>query len=281
MKIAIIGLGLIGGSIARALAVRDPGQWEVTGWSRGGSAGQALSEGVIQVAAGAPESAVMNADLVVLAAAPAVNVELVGRLGAVVAGARATLTDVTSVQRPMAAAAAAVPGLRFVGGHPMAGRERRGYEAAAADLFVDRPWLVLPGASAGPEDVARVEALATACGARPRRLDPATHDRLVAAISHLPLIASAALAEAVTTSPDWPAAAELAAGGWRDATRLARGDADLGAGIASLNRDEILAWLGRLEAAIAAWKEEIRAGDAEALRTRFERIRAALEAPAP
>jgi prephenate dehydrogenase len=140
---------------------------------------------------------------------------------------------------------------------------------------------VLPGTTATREDIARVEALATACGARPRRIDPATHDRLVAAISHLPLIVSAALAEAVTATADWPAAAGLAASGWRDSTRLARGDPDLGAGIASLNRDEILAWLDRLEATLSAWREEIRTGDPTILHSRFERVRAALESALP
>ena len=283
MRVAIIGLGLIGGSIARALAAREPGRWHATAWSRGGAPDRALAEGVVQAVAGTPEEALGAADLelVVLAAAPAANLGLLRRLGPLLANGTATLTDVTSVQRSIASAAAAVPGLRFVGGHPMAGRERRGYDAATPDLFVDRPWLVLPGPGARDEDIARVEALAMACGARSQRIDPATHDRLVAAISHLPLVVSAALAEAVTASPDWPAAVELAAGGWRDTTRLARGDPDLGAGIASLNRDEILAALDRFESALAAWRTDLRAGDAGALAEHFERVRSALEEGAP
>jgi len=287
MRVAIIGLGLIGGSIARALAAREPGRWHVTAWSRGRAPerapDRAFAEGVVQVIAATPEDAARGTsagavpDLVVLTAAPAANIELLPRIGPLLAGSGATLTDVTSVQRPMAAAAAIVDGLRFVGGHPMAGRERRGYDAATPDLFVDRPWLVLPAPGARPEDTARVEALATACGARPRRIDPQSHDRLVAAVSHLPLIVSAALAEAVTGSPDWPAASELAASGWRDMTRLARGDPHLGAGIASLNRDEILVWLDRLEESLVAWRADLRAGDAGALAARFERVRSALE----
>ncbi len=279
MRVAIIGLGLIGGSIARALAARQPGQWHVIAWSRGRAPEEALAEGVVQGVAATPEEAasVETVELVVLAAAPAANLELLRRLGPLLAGRGAVLTDVTSVQRPIAAAAAAVPGLCFVGGHPMAGREQRGYGAATSDLFVDRPWLVLPAPGARPEDTARVEALASGCGARPRRIDPATHDRLVAAISHLPLVVSAALAEAVAGSSDWPAASELAASGWRDTTRLARGDPDLGAGIASLNRDEILVCLDRLEETLAAWRADLRAGDVGALASRFERVRSALE----
>jgi len=283
MRVAIIGLGLIGGSIARALAAREPGRWHVTAWSRGRAPEEALGEGAVQAVAGTPDEAVGAADveLVVLAAAPAANLELLRRLGPLLVSGTATLTDVTSVQRPIAAAADAVPGLRFVGGHPMAGREQRGYAAASPDLFVDRPWLVLPGPGARDEDITRVEALATACGARSRRIDPATHDRMVAAVSHLPLLVSAALAEAVTTSPDWPAAVELAAGGWRDTTRLARGDPVLGAGIASLNRDEILVALDRFEYALAAWRTDLSAGERGGLAEHFERVRSALEEGAP
>jgi prephenate dehydrogenase len=279
MRVAIIGLGLIGGSIARALATREPGRWHVTAWSRGRAPEEALAEGVVQGIAATPEEAASaaNLELVVLAAAPTANLELLRRLGPLLAGRAVVLTDVTSVQGPMAGAAAALPGLRFVGGHPMAGREQRGYAAAIPDLFVDRPWLVLPGPGARPHDTARVEALATACGARPRRLDPATHDRLAAAISHLPLVVSAALVDAVVSSPDWPAASELVAGGWRDTTRLARGNPDLGAGIASLNRDEILAWLDRLEEALEAWRADLRAGEAGRLAEHFARVKSALE----
>jgi prephenate dehydrogenase len=238
---------------------------------------------VVQAVAATPEEAVSvaNLELVVLAAVPAANLELLRRLGPLLASGEAILTDVTSVQQPIAAAAAGVPGLRFVGGHPMAGRERRGYDAATPDLFVDRPWLVLPGPGARDDGIARVEALAAACGARPRRIDPATHDRLVAAISHLPLVVSAALAEAVTASPNWPVASALAASGWRDTTRLARGDPDLGAGIASLNRDEILAWLDRFESALATWRADLQAGEPGALADHFERVRSALEESAP
>jgi prephenate dehydrogenase len=135
----------------------------------------------------------------------------------------------------------------------MAGLETSGYEAAEADLFVDRPWVVCPGAFAGMEDVARIERLAIDCGARPVRLDPAVHDGATAAISHAPLVVSAALVEALASGPEWPTAASLAAGGWRDMTRLARGDPEMGAGIVVTNADEVARRLRAVRAALDAW----------------------------
>jgi len=109
------------------------------------------------------------------------------------------------------------------------------------------------------------------------------HDLLVAAVSHMPLFVAAALAETVTGSDAWGAAAGLAAGGWRDSTRIARGDPDLGAGIAALNRDELLRWLDRFAAELASWRADLAAlpdspgsADTDALRARLERVRSAL-----
>ena len=289
MRLAIIGFGLIGGSVARALGARDAGRWRIAAWSRSSDGPRAaLADGAIDVAAASAEEAVAGAELVLLAASPLANLELVARLGPAVAASGATLTDVTSAQARMARAAAQVAGLRHVGGHPMAGIEARGYDAARADLFAGRPWIVLPAPQAQPVDVDRVRDLAVACGGRPVELDPVVHDRLVAAISHAPLVIAAALAETVTSSDAWAPAAGLAAGGWRDATRVARGDPDLGAGIAALNRDELAAWLDRFAVTLAAWRAELEAvpdtPDAAAvasLRARFERVRSALEERPP
>jgi prephenate dehydrogenase len=200
---------------------------------------------------------VRDAELVVLAAPPLANVALLDTLAPAISAGDATLSDVSSVQAPMARRAAAHPGLRFVGGHPMSGRERSGYGAATADLFVDRPWVILPGDAAGESDVARVRTLAEACGARPVLLDPQTHDEAVAAVSHLPLLTSVALAETVTRSDAWPLARSLAAQGWRDTTRLARGDAALGAGILGANAPAVARWLRRYRERLDGWQDEL------------------------
>jgi prephenate dehydrogenase len=255
VRLAILGFGLIGGSIARALAARDPHAWRVTAWSRSSTAPRrALDEGVIAAVAEDPVAAARDAELVLLAASPVANVALVARVGPAIVTASGLLTDVSGVQQPMAAAAAAVPGLRFVGGHPMSGREVRGYGAASADLFVDRPWAVLPGRLATREDVDLVRRLADACAGRPIELQPSEHDRAVASISHLPLLSAVALVDAAAADPAPDLARRLAAQGWRDATRLARGDSELGAGMLVLNAGAVAEALRRFRARLEAWQ---------------------------
>ena len=138
----------------------------------------------------------------------------------------------------------------------MAGREVTGFAASDAALFADRPWVLVP--SGDEAAMARVEAIAVACGARVLRMGAGEHDRAVAAISHLPLVLSAALVEAVAGTmdrpkPDWAAASALAAGGWESMTRLARGDVEMGTGIAATNAAEIAARLRDVRAVLDAW----------------------------
>jgi prephenate dehydrogenase len=255
MRITILGFGLIGGSLARALHARGADH-EVIGWSPSGAgASQAAADGVLARAATTLTDAVAGADLVVVGAPPLAASELIEALPGLLAdaGARhALVTDVVSTKGRLVAAADAV-GLRFVGGHPMAGREVSGYEGASADLFVGRPWVVVPGAVAADEDVARVEELARSVGADPVRMSAADHDAAVAAISHLPLVLSAALVESVTGAADWASARGLAAGGWRDMTRIARGDVAMGTGIAATNAAALSARIRDVRAVLDAW----------------------------
>jgi prephenate dehydrogenase len=215
---------------------------------------------------------------VILAAPPLACVELVRRLGDDMRGSLGpdvTVTDVASTKAALTVAAAGA-GIPFCGGHPMAGRETSGFAAADAGLFRDRPWVVTE--AVGGADPAVVRRIALACGARPVEMDAARHDRLVAAISHLPLLASVALVEAVAgpsgaPEPGWSEAAGLAAGGWRDATRLARGDATMGAEIAASNAAAIAAVLRRYRDRIDEWLALLEAPggpDPAVLRDRLE-----------
>ncbi|MGZ3588328.1 MAG: prephenate dehydrogenase [Candidatus Limnocylindrales bacterium] len=285
MRVALLGLGLIGGSIARALAAA--GGWHVVAWSRTREGPRrALAEGIVAAVAERPDAAVAEAELVVLAAPPLANLALVRLVGPAVAAHAATLTDVSSAKAAIAARAAELPELHFVGGHPMSGRETAGYGSSEARLFVGRPWVLVPGPAATASDVARVRGLAEACGARPVLLTAEVHDRAVAAISHLPLLASAALASSAIDSDDWPVAAGLAAQGWRDVTRLARGEPALGAGILATNAVAIAARLRRYRAELAGWQTtldglavegEEAEGAIEQLTERLARIAAALQ----
>lgn len=266
MRVAFLGFGLIGGSIARALRSRSTG-WTVAAWTpRGDGPRAAADDGTIDVAATDRAAAIAGADLVVLAAPPLECLALLDDLAEDLRGSLAPgvlVTDVASTKRRIVERARArrVP---FVGGHPMAGRETAGYAAADERLFVDRPWVVCDdGAAAGQMEL--VERLARDVGARPVRLDAATHDAAVASISHLPLVLSVALVEAICgpgagTAGDArvrEAMSALAASGWRDMTRLARGDAAMAAGIAATNGDLLADRLRAVRSAVDAWLAEL------------------------
>ena len=280
MRLAILGFGLIGGSIARALRSRGRSDdWSIVAWSPTGvGTAAARADGVIDVAATDAGQAVGGADLIVIASPPLATLALLDELGGTLRGALApdvAITDVASTKRRITARAAELE-LPFAGGHPMAGTDATGYPAADPDLFADRPWVICPGT---PEAASRTEALAAAVGARAVRMDPVTHDAAVAAISHLPLLLSAALVEAVAGggSPDWPVARDLAAGGWRDMSRLARGDPGMGGGILATNADNVAGQLRALRTVIDEWLAMLEAEpDASALRDRLERAREAL-----
>lgn len=286
MHVAFLGFGLIGGSIARAVRASDPAPaWTMRAWSPSGDGpSAALGDGIIDGVAPTARDALPGADLVILAAPATTCLDLLRELAGPWRAAlspTAVITDVASTKAALVSRADAL-GLRFVGGHPMAGLEATGFAAARADLFADRPWVVAPGAHAEAADVERVAELVRACGARAVLLDPAVHDRAVAGISHLPLLLSAALVESVAGRPagrpadDWALAASLAAGGWRDMTRLARGDPAMGAGIAATNAGALLERLDDLLAALESWRSLLAAPegpDEAAIRARLESAR--------
>jgi prephenate dehydrogenase len=267
-RIAFLGFGLIAGSVAKALVgggAAGAGQRPVlVAWSPSNTGPEAaVREGVIDAAAADPTEAIEAADLIVVGAPPLETIDLVERLGGhwrAALGPDAVVTDLASTKSQVVAAADRA-GLPFVGGHPMAGRELAGYANSAADLFAGRPWVLVPGSAASPDTEARVGWLAAACGARGLRMDAATHDAAAAAISHLPLVVAAALVEAVAGGdrerPGWAAAAPLAASGWRDMTRLVRGDARMGAGIAATNTAALVAGLREVQAALDGWISEL------------------------
>jgi prephenate dehydrogenase len=288
MRLAFLGFGLIGGSIARAVRAAgfDDGIAAWTPSGRGPAGG--LADGVIDVAARTPEGALADADLVILAAPAPDCLALLDDLAGPWRSALrddAIITDVASSKTALVVRATAL-GCRFVGGHPMAGRETSGYAAADADLFRDRPWVVIPSADGAA--VERVEARARAVGAHPIQMTAGAHDTAVAGVSHLPLLTAVALVEAVaghSSDPraDWPIAAGLAASGWRDTTRLARGDPTMGAGIVTTNAGPLADRLRDVIDALGSWLVELeRPGgpDRTLVTERLAAVRDRLEPPA-
>jgi prephenate dehydrogenase len=204
---AIIGTGLIGASIG--LALREQG-WATRGWD---PSAEAMS---VAVDRGAVErydtvgAAVAAADLVFLAGPLSANLETLASLQT-----QALVTDVTSVKQPLVARAPS--GLRFVGGHPMAGREHAGPGAASGSLFRGAAWILCDD-TASSRDLARMQEIVASIGANPVIMSAEHHDRVVAAISHLPQLLAVALVDLVAQNPD---TVDLVSGSFRDLTRVA------------------------------------------------------------
>lgn len=243
-KMAIIGLGLIGGSMGLALK-RAKADVEMVGFARRPEvASKAVEIGAVDRAEGSLISAVNGADLVLIAtpamAMKGILAEIGGSLrpGSIVTDAASTKAQVTGW------AEESLPtSISFIGGHPMAGKETSGIEAADADLFVGCTYCLIPGPSATKEAIDTVEDLVKKIGAKPLFIDASEHDSLVAAISHLPIIISAALVSMTTKSPSWPEMAKLAATGFGDLTRLASGSPKMSGDICITNKEPILRWI--------------------------------------
>lgn len=281
MRVAIIGLGLMGGSLGLALradAVSGRLAGVVVGYdSSPEMAARAVARGALDHACASLAEAARDADLLVIAtptlAAEAVLRALVGNLapGAVV-------TDLCSVKAPLVALAESLgPPVapHFVGGHPMAGSERAGIEAATADLYRGARWALTPTPATDPDALARVRALVAALGAAPVEMDAQAHDTAVAGVSHLPLAIAVALTGALAEADDWPAMAALAAGGYRDATRVAAGDPIMGRDMLLANREALLARLDAFSVALATLRDALARGDATEIEATLRSARAA------
>lgn len=213
--VAIAGLGLVGGSLAKALRRAGHRVIGVDTPARLRAARAALSE-----AAASVTEASSRADVLVLAAPPAANLRLLREVAR--AGAdHLVVTDVGSAKRAICAEARRLGVRGFVGGHPMAGRERSGFAASSPDLFRGCAWILTP--ARGAADATRaVSRLARAVGARPALLAPAVHDRVVAYLSHVPQMVSWAIASAARSDPVTRRHLALAGPGFASMTRLAR-----------------------------------------------------------
>ena len=244
MRIAIIGLGLIGGSMGLALR-RAEADFEVVGFARRPEvASRALELGAVNRTEGELHSAVKGADMVIIAtpamAMKGILAEIGGSLreGSIVTDTASTKAKVMGWMEE-----SLPPSVSFIGGHPMAGKEATGIEAADSDLFQGCTYCLIAGRGATKEARDRVAGLVRQIGANPLFIDASEHDSLVAGISHLPILISVALVAATTKSPSWPAMARLAASGFRDLTRLASGDPRMSRDICLTNREPILHWI--------------------------------------
>lgn len=258
-KVAVVGLGLIGGSIALAARQLWPSSLVI-----GVDAKDVLEKAmVLQAIDVAADDLVVirEADLVVLAAPVRQNLERLGELEAHVPG-EALITDTGSTKRATLDAARSLPArLAFVGGHPLAGAARGGIEFARADLFLGRPWFLTPGEAAPEAARARLERFVAALGAAPRRIGADAHDRLLASLSHLPQLTASALMAVVGKAVGGEGLA-LAGRGLRDTTRLASSPPGIWRDVCATNADELAAAIDRLVAVLLEMKADLRTGDA-------------------
>jgi prephenate dehydrogenase len=229
-RIAIVGFGLIGGSIALAVKERWPGAL-VIGVDRKHVLEAAMRMHAADVSAD-DLGMVAEADLVILAAPVRQNIALLAELPEFIARP-ALVTDVGSTKSAILDAAAKLPGrLRFVGGHPLAGAAAGGVAAARPDLFRGRPWVLV--ADGEDDELRRLEPFVSALGARPVRMTAAAHDRLLAYLSHLPQLTVSALMH-VVGEHSGADRLPLAGRGLRDTTRLATSPPDVWIDIAATN----------------------------------------------
>ena len=256
-RVAILGTGLIGGSIGLGLGATEPAV-EVIGFDADGdAAAAALGAGAVGRVATDPVEAARGASLVVLAAPVDATEGLIDALSGSVED-RTVVTDVGSAKAAVVAAGERAFGRSFVGGHPMAGSERHGVDAASPDLFREAWWILTPTRTTSPEAYALVADVVGRLGAKPVAVSPSRHDSLVARLSHIPQLTASALVELAAGAGDREALLGLAAGGFRDVTRIAASNPDLWVTILRSNRASILDALGTLNrklTSVAAWIE--------------------------
>ena len=261
MRVAVLGTGLIGTSVALALRERGAGVWladedpEAARLAANLGAGEPLSDSALRG----------HADVAVIAVPPAA---VAATLAAAQArGLARCYTDVASVkQLPVAQARARGCDMTsYVPGHPLAGREKHGPAAARADLFLGRTWALCPAPETSEQAIAAVTALVLECGAVPMRTDAAAHDRWVALVSHAPHLVAAAMAARLEAAP--PEALDLAGQGLRDVTRIAAGDTGLWTQILAANTEPVAEVLAAVAADLAEAARMLTDGDPKSVAT--------------
>ena len=265
-SIAIVGLGLIGGSIALAIRDRWPAS-RVFGVDSEPVLAHALGAGAIERGF-ETHGALPDVSLIVLAAPVRQNIELlqqISRGGRVLSNSAEhpiTITDVGGTKREIVNAARALaPGVTFVGGHPLGGGERGGFAFARPDLFAGRPWIFTPDDNTNSDAVERLSRFVAGLGAKPLLISADEHDRVMAFVSHLPQLAASALMDVVGSAAHGEGL-RMAGRGLVDTTRLASSPADVWRDICLTNADAIESALDCLIQRLTQLRGDVRRGEA-------------------
>jgi len=258
-SVAIVGLGLIGGSIALGVRERWP-QSRVFGVDSESVLAHAVGAGAIERGF-ASIAELPDASLIILAAPVNQNIELLRHIQAIESGVSRIITDVGGTKRAIVNAARTLPRhIEFVGGHPLAGGERGGFAFARPDLFAGRPWIFTPDGQASADAVDRLSRFVVGLGAKPSLLSAAEHDRVMAFVSHLPQLAASALMDAVGNAVQADGL-HMAGRGLVDTTRLASSPADVWRDICATNADAIGPALDCLIQRLTQLRSDLQRGD--------------------
>ncbi len=273
-RVAIVGLGLMGGSLARALRERGACREVLAVTRREETVREAMRRGFIHWGTCDLAEGVGQTDLIVLATPVRTILELIPQVGTL-APAGCVLMDVGSTKARIVEAMEALPShLQAIGGHPMCGKEASGIEAAEADLYQGATFVLTPLQRTSPEALTLAQELVEAVGARSLVMNAERHDRLVAAVSHLPYLLSVGLvdtAEEVAAEDDlvW----ELAASGFRDTSRLAASDVTMMLDILLTNSQAVGEMLSRFVRQLDTIAHLLKTDDEEGLRSLMEQVR--------
>lgn len=263
--VAVIGLGLMGSSFALALKEARPDMVIVGADTDPTTLRKALDRGVV-ASASSDASVAEIADVIVIGAPIRAMREIFGQLKGKTEGR--VVTDMASTKADVMAWALAA-GIDLIGGHPMCGKETSGIDAADASVFRDAAWVLTRSDSVLTD-------LVKAVGAHPVVMDAETHDRVVAGVSHAAFLLSVGYVLALSRRADWPEASRLAAGGFRDMSRLAGGDPELYAGVTRTNRVNLLEQLDAISTELARLRRHLEADDPRLVEL-FEEARAVRE----
>jgi len=271
-SVAVVGLGLMGASLCMDLKEGQRCR-EVRGVARRTrTVLDAFFAGAVDLATNDLQTGVLGADLVVLATPARTILSALAEIGERL-WPGTVVTDMGSTKEEICAAMAALPpAVEPVGGHPMCGKETAGFEAAERGLYRGATWVLTPLPRTSPDALALATELALAVGGRPLLLEPERHDRLVASISHLPFLVASALTAAVAEVGDQdPTVWSVAAGGFRDTSRVAASDTQMFLDILLTNRTAVLAQLERFQADLGALHRLLESSDEAGLRQRLVR----------
>jgi prephenate dehydrogenase len=261
--VTIIGLGLIGGSIGLALRQGKKPGWEIVGYSHHQeTVVNALSSGAIERGETSLKDAVKQADFVIIATPVLTIKEIFSEIAPHLPSACiVTDTASTKVQVMKWAKEILPPTVDFIGGHPMAGKETYGIQAAEAELFRGCTYCLTSSEKVSLKSIDTVKGMVKKLGAIPFFIDAQEHDSLVAGISHLPILLSAALVSITTKNSSWSKMSKLAASGYHDLTRLASGSPEVNAHVCLSNKEAIVNWIDKFSQELERYRQLVAGGD--------------------